>query len=87
MPLEYLVIGIDKFVNANNRLYVDFIDVNNFLKRFLNMNEIEHKSVIDVDKLVHANRVSSDWCRQVFDANNRLDVNFIDIDNFLKKIC
>ena len=29
------------------------------------MNEIEHKLVIDINKLVHANTVFSDWCRQV----------------------
>ena len=62
MPIQYLVIGIDKFVDANNRLDVNFINVNNFKK---NMNKIANKLVIDIDKLVHANTVLSDWCRQV----------------------
>ena len=29
------------------------------------MNDIEHKLVIDVDKLVNANTVFNDWHRQV----------------------
>ena len=65
MPIQYLVIGIHKFVNANNRLDIDFIDVDNFLKKFVDMNETEHKSVIDVDKLVHANTVFSNWHTRV----------------------
>ena len=36
------------------------------------MNEIANKSVIGINKLVHANTVFSDW--------HRLDVNFIDIN-------
>ena len=56
MPIQYLMIGIDKFVNTNNRLDVDFIDIDNFFKRVVDMNEIEHKLVIDVDKLVHSNK-------------------------------
>ena len=62
MPIQYLVTSIDKFVNANKRLDVDFIYID---KRFVNMNEIPNKSAIDIDKLVHANIVLSYWCRQV----------------------
>ena len=62
MAIRYLVIGRDKFVDANKRLDVNFIDVD---KRFVNVNEIANKLVIDIDKLVHANIVLSDWCRQV----------------------
>ena len=62
MPIQYLVIGIDKFVDANKRLDVNFIDIN---KRFVNVNETANKSVIGIDKLVHVNIVLSDWCRQV----------------------
>ena len=47
------------------------------------MNEIEHESVIDIDKLAHANTVFSDW--HIVNANNRLDVNFIDINNFFQR--
>ena len=49
--------------------HVNFIDVNNYLKKFVCGNEIEHKSVIDVDKLVDANTVFSHWHRQVCHAN------------------
>ena len=62
MPIQYLVIGIDKCVNTNKRLDVNFIDID---KRFVNVNEIANKSVIDVDKLVHANIELSYWCTQV----------------------
>ena len=62
MPIQYLVIGIDKFVDANKRLDVNFIDID---KRFVDVNEIANKLVIDIDKLVHANIVLSDWCTQV----------------------
>ena len=57
MPTQYLVIGIDKFVNGNKRLDVDFIDID---KRFSDVNEIANKSVIDVHKVVSANIVLSD---------------------------
>ena len=63
--VTYVVIGIDKFVDANKRLDVDFIDVNNFLKTFVDGNEIANKLVIDINKLVHGNTVFSDWQRQV----------------------
>ena len=56
MPIQYLVIGEDMIVNANNRLYVDLIDADNVLKRFVNVNETEHKLVIHVNKLVHSNK-------------------------------
>ena len=42
-----------------------FIDVDNFDKKFVNMNKIEHKLVIGVYKLVHTNILLSDRCRQV----------------------
>ena len=65
MPIQYTAIGTHEFVNANNQHDIDFIDIDNFLKKSVCVNEIEHKSVIDVDKLIHANTVFSDWHRQV----------------------
>ena len=62
MLIQYSVIRIDKFVNTNKRLDVNFIDID---KRFVNVNEITNKLVIDIDKLVHANTVLNDWHRQV----------------------
>ena len=60
MPIQYLVIGVHEFVNANYQLDVNFIDVNNVFQRFVNMNEIANKSVIVVNKLVHTTIVLSD---------------------------
>ena len=69
MPIQYLVIGIHKFVDASNWLDVNFIDVNNVFQRFVNVNEIANKLVIDIDKLVHANIV--------IDVNKFVDINIL----------
>ena len=42
-----------------------FTDMDNFDMQFVNMNKIEHKLVIGVYKLVHANILLSDRHRQV----------------------
>ena len=60
MPIQYLVIGIHEFVDVNYQLDIDFIDVDNVFQRFVDVNEIANKSVIDINKLVHANIVLSD---------------------------
>ena len=44
---------------------VYFIDMDNFDKKFMDVNKIEHKSVVDIYKLVHANKLLSDRHRQV----------------------
>ena len=44
---------------------VYFIDIDNFDKKFVDVNKIEHKSVIGAYKLVHTNVLLSDRRRQV----------------------
>ena len=44
---------------------VYFIDVDNFDTKFVDVNKIEHKLVTGIYKLVYANILLSDRCRQV----------------------
>ena len=45
--------------------HVYFIDVDNFLRKFVDGNESANKSVIDVDTLIDANKVFSNRHREV----------------------
>ena len=44
--------------------HIFFIDVNNFLRKFVDGNESANKLVINVDTLVDANKVFSNWHRE-----------------------